>query len=134
MSYEGYTQNICKAGHYYERDCYEEYELCGVPGCTEPPAWSNSVDQTNGEEFGVIPDEKLDTFIISKPGTHECPTCHHVKLEGYTIYRIPTKEETREMRHAYRWDDPMHERGLVPCKLIEEEFEAKYGNNTTEEG
>lgn len=48
MSYEGYTEYLCKNGHYWAVDVYCE---CGVPECSEcggPYVWRHSVDETNG--------------------------------------------------------------------------------------
>lgn len=56
MSYEGYSQYICKKGHYFTRDAYDDmdyddhgpylkYPKC--PYCGEDVVWRNGVDQTN---------------------------------------------------------------------------------------
>lgn len=54
MSYEGYSQNICLNGHKFETDAcfWAESPKCTV--CGEEIVFSNSVDQTNCEDWGII--------------------------------------------------------------------------------
>lgn len=48
MSYEGYTEFLCKNGHYYCVDIHAPAgEVC--PICGEKAAYSSEVDLTNGE-------------------------------------------------------------------------------------
>jgi len=56
MSYEGYTEYICKNGHYWTIDAMdlihgEPSRVCSV--CSELPEYWHDVDQTNGydEEY-----------------------------------------------------------------------------------
>lgn len=120
MSYEGYRQALCQEGHYYTYDVYNPYVDC--PYCHSPTAWENSVDQTNGEEWGVIPLDLLKGYIIEEAAVETCPTCGVSKTKTATRYRIPTEEERRAMRHAYHWNDTMHERGLIPCSVLEQDW------------
>jgi RNA polymerase subunit RPABC4/transcription elongation factor Spt4 len=47
MSYEGYIQKVCRNGHYFTEDVYNETNCC--PIChTENVLWQNFVDITNG--------------------------------------------------------------------------------------
>lgn len=72
MSYEGYEQCICANGHYftvnalsvvdYNPKCYS---------CNAKAVWTNSVDQTQGDEYGYIPQE---CFIIDIDGKYIIPT------------------------------------------------------------
>ena len=52
MSYEGYSQLLCKNGHYWKKDCYEvdytELKDHKCPVCKKPAIWENMVDITNG--------------------------------------------------------------------------------------
>ena len=95
MSYEGYVQCICSAGHYAEFDCYEfgffdHKPVCAL--CSNEFVWSNSVDQTNGEDYGLIPMEALEE--ISPEVYETCAHCNHSKLIEATRYRVPTLDET----------------------------------------
>jgi hypothetical protein len=48
MSYEGYSQFLCKKGHYWEMDCYyADYEEHICPKCKGKAVWENMVDTTN---------------------------------------------------------------------------------------
>lgn len=52
MSYEGFTQILCKNGHYFEKDAYfdwdgGEHKTWKCPVCGVGLAWQNGVDQTN---------------------------------------------------------------------------------------
>lgn len=48
MSYEGYEVYVCPEGHQWSRGVYDEGGEC-CPHCSKPPAWTCSVDETNGE-------------------------------------------------------------------------------------
>lgn len=64
MSYEGYVQKICGNGHYFRVDAYDDCsgpwadgEKPGAdncPVCGKEAVWRNSVDETNGENYGFI--------------------------------------------------------------------------------
>ena len=97
MSYEGYTQLICKKGHTWMVDCMMDDEKpCH---CGAPIAWSNMVDQTNGcEPWKGDPGRMPRHDIIN-----DC-ICGHIDLEqkslkscdkcGSTLsvtYKIPKK-------------------------------------------
>lgn len=49
MSYEGYTEFLCKEGHYFCMDCCDD-GVTRCPRCGATVAYTNSVDQTNGED------------------------------------------------------------------------------------
>jgi hypothetical protein len=50
MSFEGYYEFLCKNGHRFQRDVYEENENTATcPCCGESVKWWNIVDETNGE-------------------------------------------------------------------------------------
>lgn len=46
MSYEGYTQYLCEAGHKYDVDLFSTKDIC--PVCGKEPKYEAEVDQTNG--------------------------------------------------------------------------------------
>lgn len=96
MSYEGFDQCICQNGHYFEHDCYDQNGVC--PHCHTPSAWSNGVDDTNGDDVGFIPYDVLkEKFLLSATEGEKCNLGHwHVSKEA--TYRIPTSEETAQLR------------------------------------
>lgn len=95
MSFEGYCQSICSNGHYYTFDTYDSETNC--PYCNGEGAWTNSVDDTNGECVGYIPKESLNIFIIDAYQPPEC-FIYPGEMNELLIYRIPTYEETRALR------------------------------------
>ena len=97
MSWEGYEQVICAAGHYSCRDGWES-DNCH---CGAKIVWFNVVDQTNGPSQGEIPIEDLAQFIVEPEKTETCPCCGHTKKIQDAKYRIPTKEETEKLRKYY---------------------------------
>ena len=82
MSYEGYSQLLCKKGHNWNIDCNEmpqEYEeprdtIC--PKCGEKAVWENMVNTTNGSYDDN--EERIDDFIelkIKSQNTGVCSAC-----------------------------------------------------------
>lgn len=110
MSYEGYEQHICARGHWFEVPCSyggDGDERCA---CGASSVWHNCVDDTNGEQYGVIPLEALATLKLTDEVIKTCDLGHqHVVKEA--TYRKPTDEEVERMRH-YRNE----ERELVPLR------------------
>ncbi len=98
MSYEGYTQVLCKNGHYDTYDCYAyaEYE-CGFedsdvwhcPICGEYGEFYNSVDQTNCDDVGYI---IMEDLLLKESKKEQCNLGHYHVVEAAT-YRIPTEQE-----------------------------------------
>jgi hypothetical protein len=86
MSYEGYTEKLCKNGHLWGNDCYSDPTPC--PQCGGDFVWQHHVDQTNGEE------EMADGTI--HPDTTHWPL-EVLRYEEQTIvcripiYKIPTQ-------------------------------------------
>lgn len=97
MSYEGYTQHICKNGHYFETGCYEDLSC---PFCKEVvSSWSNEVDQTNGPSQGAISIEKLrEKYLKTEAVKETCTHCNHTKVISPEIFHIPDWEHTKELR------------------------------------
>lgn len=107
MSYEGHIQFICSQGHYNEHDCYFEKKC----DCGSDTIWSNQVDDTNGDAFGIIPNFILDRFIASPVKIETC-NLGHVHTVQKAIYNIPTDTET--LRHY--WD---YQKGMfVPLAML----------------
>lgn len=52
MSFEGYYQCVCKNGHYFEIDVYEDRDKC--VDCFQDIIFKNTVDETNCESAGYI--------------------------------------------------------------------------------
>ena len=103
MSYEGYTQYICKNGHYYNGpDSFAgPIEPCY---CGAVPAWENNVGDTNCDEYGIVLfDTLVEHALISKAKEEKC-NLGHVHVIQPEIFRIPTPEETKAWRR-YRRND-----------------------------
>lgn len=104
MSHEGYSQLLCKNGHYYTWDAGtmpEEPPLC--PHCKAQNAFENMVDQINGNDFGVIPDFEWEKLCIKQEVKEVCNMGHSHVLEQ-AQYRIPNKDEYENMRHYFDFD------------------------------
>jgi hypothetical protein len=114
VSYEGYVQTICENGHYGEHNDYDDLETCSV--CGAPFAMYNCVDDTNCEQSGVIPQEVLDSFLVS-PAVKETCNLGHVHVTAPARYRAPSKEEIPFLRHYI----PYYSDELVP--MIERDKE-----------
>ena len=76
MSYEGYTQYLCKKGHYTTKDCYYD-DLKSCPTCKEEIVWQEMVDTTN------------DEGNPTKLKLRKRKTCKHCKSVLEEIYYIP---------------------------------------------
>lgn len=114
MSYEGYTQNLCENGHRFDVDVHARYgkePLC--PICGRRAAWSNSVDETNCEAAGFIPEEEWDHFLHTREETEVC-NLGHTHIVKHATYLIPTEEQAAPLRtYIARWegDTPVRVRG-----------------------
>ena len=101
MSYEGYSQFICRNGHQYVSDVYDGDRECDY--CQTPPVWCYSVDQTNGCECDYIKEQnikvdrpdglcnahaiKLEVLVAAEFET--CNHCNHSKLIKEATYKVP---------------------------------------------
>lgn len=104
MSFEGYYQYLCKAGHEEHRDVYDEAEK--VCPCGEPFVWRNTVDTTNGSVCGggcrgceYCDNGNIDGYVdlefSEKYITEDkCPTCNHTKVTTGITYKIPEGKGT----------------------------------------
>ena len=91
MSYEGYTQFICKKGHYWTKDCYmaDEDQHCYV--CNDKAVWENMVNETNGS-YDTNPAtgnyERIDGYVeLEQKKTKTCDKCQSVLEETFKIPR-----------------------------------------------
>lgn len=90
MSYEGYTQFLCKKGHYWSVDCMgDEPDEC--PKCFGKVVWSNMVNVTNGS-YDTNPEtgkeERIDGYVELEPKkTKTCDKCQSVLEETFKIPR-----------------------------------------------
>ena len=100
MSYEGYTQKICKNGHYWTEDAVEHMwddEKSKCPKCGDPEVWENGVNLTNGS----FDDEenRIDGFIelkVKKETSGICSGCGRKHICD-VVYEIPTlRKRSRE--------------------------------------
>lgn len=93
MSYEGYSQFICKAGHYFTRDCWEVgWDNKVKCNCGEPIIWENMVDITNGsyDEEGNQIDGYEEPRPISRKKCEGCNTTLEI------LFAPPSKVDTME--------------------------------------
>ncbi len=97
MSYEGYSQNLCSKGHYWEADESYNGKISTCKFRNTEPVWSNPVDDTNCESYGEIDMEALRTNLAV---LQKCNLGHDHEMTSAT-YRIPTDEETTQLR-CYR--------------------------------
>lgn len=111
MSYEGFRQLLCERGHLVEVDCYEqdplqcdrlhEGELCG-----KPIVFTNQVDDTNGDQWGVIPNSCWNKLKIFDEVESKCSECHQSVVVSHAQYRVPTDKEAIEFKHFVdRYDE-----------------------------
>lgn len=85
MSYEGYSQFLCKNGHYWTVDCnLADYDR-ECPTCFEPVFWENMVNETNGthEDDGT----RIDGYIELEVDKEIKCTCGECIKE--ITYKIP---------------------------------------------
>lgn len=112
MSYEGEEEHLCKNGHRWAMPCQYSFGEIDTqcPYCPEVSAWSNSIDHTNGESFGEIPEEEWKKLEISGGCICTC-SCGNVHTKEEPRYRIPTEAELKKMRHF--WNSETDQYSLV---------------------
>jgi hypothetical protein len=99
MSYEGYFQALCENGHYNQfpelYDSDSSPECCHI--CKSKIVWTNMVDDTNGDHWGLIPPDLFNAFLQS---TSKVETCNlgHKHVIVHEVYNLPTEEETLALR------------------------------------
>jgi len=84
MSYEGYNQRLCAAGHYHTSDVWAspEEELC--PRCGGESVWRYGVDETNDPGYPVM--------LVPRYGGHSPRPERPIRGKAYLI---PTEDEMR---------------------------------------
>lgn len=112
MSYEGYTEFMCRKGHAFTKDAYEALpESCGA--CGDPIVWAREVDVTNGEDPadpGTLPSK----LRIKEQAKYEtCPTCGHRELTEEALYHVP-EDQGRVIPQGEKQGDGRPGMGLVP--------------------
>jgi hypothetical protein len=103
MSYEGYEQHICAAGHRFNIDCVSQFDDEDNPPCdwcNEESVFCNPVDQTNCESFGEIQADDWLKLRLTPQVIEEC-NLGHEHLTKPATYRIPSKEELKSMRKFF---------------------------------
>ena len=107
MSYEGYEQHLCKKGHLFSQDAMyfvgqeEDGPVCHH--CNEPSVFFNSVDDTNGEEWGLITEDGWKMLLLT-PEVRKVCNLGHEHVIKHATYRMPRNEELKSLRHYYDSD------------------------------
>lgn len=95
MSYEGYTQNLCINGHYFDSGEGNYNAIGPCPECRGDPVWTNHVDETNCESYGVI---RMEQFLVTPAQVAKCNLGHEHELTP-AVYRRPTGDEAHKARY-----------------------------------
>mgnify|MGYP006355564209 CR=1 FL=1 len=104
VSYEGYTQNICERGHRFDAPC----EWGGDPAnrstchCGAHAAWTNSVDVTNCDEYGIILPGDFRQLLIEDDLVVVC-NLGHPHIVRHATYNVPCEGGPAVPRRHY-WD------------------------------
>ncbi len=98
MSYEGYTQVICKKGHYWMVDCMMDDR---VPcKCGAPAVWWNMVNQTNGcEVIDATTDEERYNIPADIHKIFDKCICGHIDLEQKSLRKCHECDSTLEVTY-----------------------------------
>ena len=100
MSYEGYVQKLCQAGHYSTIDAHSDDTDSECSVCGKPFVWTNEVDDTNCDAVGYIP---MELLLVKKGHT----VTEKSIVDGQAVintkkyiseYRIPSEAETMALR------------------------------------
>jgi len=120
MSFEGYFQCFCEDGHYYTVPCSYGEEDYTCPFCKKPAKLVHTVDDTNCDSYGILPDKEVDKLRIVGAVYECCPTCGHAKIISQPRYRIPDEAELRTMEHYYDQEDGRY----MPLSDLREQHDA----------
>lgn len=98
MSYEGREQHICANGHLFEIDCrfsYDDEDTAQCSYCEAKSVWVNHIDDTNGEQYGIILQSEFKKLLI---GSGKIETCNlgHAHVTSHNVYRIPKENELQQ--------------------------------------
>ncbi len=130
MSYEGYEQHICAHGHLFtNHDIYSGmYSDLDVPvcHCGQKSVFSNSVDETNCDSFGIITPEEFQKYLVKEAVYQECNLGHH-HLVSHAVYRIPEQGFERYFR--------MHDDNYLEVQYADEYWNNQHlqGKNVEDE-
>jgi hypothetical protein len=117
MSYEGFEQWVCKNGHLTCVDAIAQSygmveDKCGT--CGEEIVFTNSVDQTNGHEWGYIDFKPLK---LTDAVYETCKHCGHKTLKEEETYRVPIQDEVKTLRmYCETWQGA--ETKWLPCHSV----------------
>ncbi len=100
MSYERYSQFLCKKGHYWTEDAYtvDTYGVKKCPECKLISVWENMVDITNCsfDDDGTRIDGYID-LKVKKVRQGNCSACKKPHI-CETTYKIPKTKSTRNIK------------------------------------
>ena len=68
MSYEGYTEFLCKNGHHWEICVYDsEIDYPPCYRCGKYPVWQHDVDETNGTVPAKLVVDHYEQIVMNVP-------------------------------------------------------------------
>lgn len=91
-----YEQHICKNGHRFDKGI-SWGTIPSCPICNKLSAWYNSVDNTNGNELGIITNW---LSLLMEPEEKQMCNLGHEHIIKHARYRIPSKKETCTLRNV----------------------------------
>lgn len=100
MSWEGYSQNFCANGHFFQGSAGFDSEPTHCPHCKAEVAYCHIVDDTNIDALGHLTDESLAALVIEKEVTETC-NLGHTHIVKHAVYKVPTREELRALEHFW---------------------------------
>lgn len=91
MSYEGYSQFLCKNGHQWTADCMMADDETKCPACFEEKVWENMVDVTNGsfDDEGKRCDGYVELKVLEQKS---CDKCQSILETKYEIPKEPSND------------------------------------------
>lgn len=115
MSWEGYYQVICKNGHYFHAPDPFYGETSPCKECGAEDGWTNMVDETNCDSYGIIPYNLLvEKYLISEQVVETCNLGHkHVTQPA--LFRVPG-DEAKQLQH-YSPQNAAGEKELLPIAI-----------------
>jgi hypothetical protein len=109
MSFEGHTQSFCLNGHHQFGGVDDDTNTkCYICGATQ--ALVLLVDDTNCEQTGCIPPEKLKVLLIT-PEKKETCNLGHIHVIQHPTYKVPSKEDLSDL--ISYWDPVTKEYKLL---------------------
>ncbi len=100
MSYEGHRQLWCEKGHHFKAP--EPYDGgCPIKACScgAKIAFSNPVDDTNGQAAGYIKPEELKPAVMCT-----CACCNNTHVKELAVYKIPHRRTQRFYNDGEQFD------------------------------